>query len=161
MAKTKVTKKSVKETEKKKVAKKQPKTTKKVVKTETKKLTSKKLAEIKQTAPENMSKSDFSELQKKELEKLSSVHDREIELLIENTKLKQRVEVLQVKYRTKYMEAEHIRKQTRNTKDKILDIISDLKIELMKYAPNDKVMEIQARISEITSENNVGRKRSI
>ena len=66
MAKTKVTKKSVKETEKKKVAKKQPKTAKKVVKTETKKLTSKKLAEIKQTAPENMSKSDFSELQKKE-----------------------------------------------------------------------------------------------
>ena len=114
MAKTKVTKKSVKETEKKKVAKKQPKTAKKVVKTETKKLTSKKLVEIKQTAPENMSKSDFSELQKKELEKLSSVHDREIELLMENTKLKQRVEVLQVKYRTKYMEAEHIRKQTRN-----------------------------------------------
>ena len=108
-----------------------------------------------------MSKSDFSKLQKKELEKLSSVHDREIELLMENTKLKQRVEVLQVKYRTKYMEAEHIRKQTRNTKDKILDIISDLKIELMKYAPNDKVMEIQARISEITSENNVGRKRSL
>ena len=40
-------------------------------------------------------------------------------------------------------------------------MMRQLKIELMKYAPNDKVMEIQARISEITSENNVGRKRSL
>ena len=160
MKKTKVTKKAVKETAKKRVAK-TPKATKKVAKTETKKLTKEKLSEIKQSAPENMSKSDFAELQKQEIAKLNYVHGRELDLLTENTKLRQRIEVLQVKYRTKYMEAEHIRKQARNTKDKILDIVSDLKIELMKYAPNDKVMEIQARISEITSENNVGRKNSL
>lgn len=160
MKKTKVTKKAVKETAKKRVAK-TPKATKKVAKTETKKLTKEKLSEIKQSAPENMSKSDFAELQKQEIAKLNYVHGRELDLLTENTKLRQRIEVLQVKYRTKYMEAEHIRKQARNTKDKILDIVSDLKIELMKYAPNDIIMDIQARISEITSENNVGRKNSL
>ena len=124
------------------------------LKEETKKLSKEKIAEIKNTAPENVSQSDFLKQQKEILSNaLQNLEDVE--------KLQEKLNVIRVKYRTKYMEAEHVRKMARERIDKLLDIISDLKSELIKYAPDNILLEIQSRITEITNENNIGRKRAL
>lgn len=119
-----------------------------------KELNKEKLAEIKNTAPENVSQSDFIKQQKEMLANaLQGLEDVE--------KLQEKLNIIRVKYRTKYMEAEHVRKMARERIDKLLDIISDLKSELIKHAPDDILLEIQSRITEITNENNIGRKRAL
>ena len=121
---------------------------------ESKELSKEKLAEIKNTAPENVSQSYFIKQQKEMLSNaLQNLEDVE--------KLQEKLNIIRVKYRTKYMEAEHVRKMARERIDKLLDIISDLKSELIKYAPDDILLEIQSRITEITNENNIGRKRAL
>lgn len=118
------------------------------------KLSKEKLAEIKNTAPENVSQSDFIKQQKEMLSNaLQNLEDVE--------KLQEKLNVIRVKYRTKYMESNHIRMQARGRINKLLDVIDGLKNELIKYAPDDILLEIQSRITEITNENNIGRKRAL
>lgn len=146
-------------------------TSRKIANESAKKLTKKKLEKIKNTARDNVAQSDFLAIQEKEIKAVNDKLEEnmaeieanmdKLKLLAKIKKLQQRNEILQVKYRTKYMEAEHVRKQWRNSKDKLLDIITELKTELIKYAPNDSVIEVASRISEITNENNVGRLRSL
>lgn len=120
----------------------------------TKKLSKEKLQKIKQTAPDNVPQMEYLKQQKEMLSNaLQSIQDVE--------KIQGKMDVLRIKYRTKYMELEHFRKISRERVDKLLDIISDLKSELIKFAPDDILLDVQKRITEITNENNVGRKKAL
>lgn len=84
------------------------------------------------------------------------------ETLVQDTsKLQEKLDVSLKKYRTKYMQLEHERRQWQKTKDNLIDIISKLKSELIKYAPDSELFSVADKVTEIVNGKHVGGKRSL
>lgn len=79
----------------------------------------------------------------------------------DNETLRQRVKTAQVKYRTKYMQLEHEKKQWNQTKQDLLNVIADLKMELVKYAPDSELFDVVTKITQITAKNHVAVAKTI
>lgn len=81
--------------------------------------------------------------------------DKEIE------KLKEKIKVINTKYKSKYMQLEHERRQWQVAKDNLLEIISKLKVELIKYVSDSELYEMADKITSICNSKHIGTKKSL
>lgn len=91
----------------------------------------------------------------KEVQKLKEDNEKEIE------KLKDKLSIAITKYRTKYMEMSHYKQQSKKKEMALINIIENLKVELVKYSPDNEIFSTIEKILEITNENHVARKKSL
>lgn len=125
------------------------------------KITQEKLDEIKNIASENIAKVDFTEMLEKEIIKIENDMKEETEKLqqqLDYTLQKQKMQIAQTKFRTKYMQLEHERQAWYKAKTELLDIISKLRSLAIQYAPIDEVFEVAGKITEISKKTNSGKK---
>ena len=120
-----------------------------------KKLSQKKLNEIKNSAPENMPQLDYLN-QQKEILTNALENIKTVEKNIKSVeKSQEKLDVLRIKYRTKYMELAHVRVQSRNQITELQNIITLLKAELVKYCPDDELEEISENITKLINSKHV------
>lgn len=75
--------------------------------------------------------------------------------------LEEKIKIANTKYRTKYMQLEHERRQWQKVKDQLLDQIAELKTMLVQLAPDGVLFETVDKIAQITNPNHVATKRSL
>lgn len=92
---------------------------------------------------------------KMEIERIKESNEKEVE------KLKEKLNVAITRYRTKYMELSHYKKQSKTKEIALINIIEDLKSELVKYSPDNELFNTVEKILAITNENHVARKKSL